>query len=125
MKSFSCFSQFQLITVTHADQHCFPRSVLQRKTPMKTILAVAAAAAIAGGALTIPNTADAEGCMKGAAVGGVAGHMVGSGHATAGAATGCAVGHHEANKKDEKKQEQGNQQHANSQGAQPNDQTKQ
>ena len=66
---------------------------------MKTILAAAATAAILGGALMMPNTADAKGCLKGAAVGGVAGHMVGNGHATAGAATGCAVGHHEANKK--------------------------
>ncbi len=41
--------------------------------------------------------AQAAGCLKGAAVGGVAGHFVGH-HGLAGAAVGCAVGHHEANK---------------------------
>ena len=38
----------------------------------------------------------AKGCLKGAAVGGVGGHLVGKGHAVAGAAVGCAVGHHHA-----------------------------
>jgi len=37
-----------------------------------------------------------KGCIKGAAVGGVAGHFVGKGHAVAGAAIGCVVGHHRA-----------------------------
>jgi outer membrane lipoprotein SlyB len=40
--------------------------------------------------------AEAKGCLKGAAVGGVGGHFVGKGHAVAGAAIGCAVGHHRA-----------------------------
>jgi hypothetical protein len=40
----------------------------------------------------------AKGCLKGAAVGGVGGHMVGKGHGMAGAAIGCAVGHHRAAK---------------------------
>lgn len=47
----------------------------------------------------ITSLAYGEGCMKGAAVGGAAGHFVGSGHAVAGAAGGCAIGHHEASKK--------------------------
>lgn len=38
----------------------------------------------------------AAGCLKGAAVGGVAGHFVGRGHAVLGAAAGCAIGHHRA-----------------------------
>ena len=42
----------------------------------------------------------ATGCLKGAAVGGVAGHVSG-GHGGTGAAAGCVVGHHEANKKDQ------------------------
>jgi outer membrane lipoprotein SlyB len=46
--------------------------------------------------------ADAKGCLKGAAVGGIAGHEVGSGHGVAGAGIGCAVGHHEAKKKEAK-----------------------
>jgi hypothetical protein len=36
-----------------------------------------------------------DGTAKGAAVGALAGHEVGSGHAAAGAATGAAIGHHD------------------------------
>jgi hypothetical protein len=49
----------------------------------------------------------AAGCVKGAAVGGVAGHVAG-GHGVAGAAAGCVVGHHEASK-DVKQQQQADQ----------------
>ncbi len=45
------------------------------------------------------QVAEAKGCLEGAAVGGVAGHVAGK-HGKAGAAGGCAVGHHEANKKE-------------------------
>ncbi|MDN7182641.1 hypothetical protein M0D69_32425 [Caballeronia sp. SEWSISQ10-4 2] len=45
-----------------------------------------------------------EGCLKGAAVGGVAGHVAGK-HGAVGAAGGCAIGHHEASKKDKKAQQ--------------------
>jgi uncharacterized protein YcfJ len=38
------------------------------------------------------------GTAKGAAIGAVAGHEMGSGHAVAGAATGAAIGHHEQKK---------------------------
>lgn len=41
------------------------------------------------------------GTAKGAAVGALAGHEVGSGHAVAGAAAGAAIGHHQAKKADE------------------------
>ena len=41
------------------------------------------------------------GTTKGAAVGALAGHEVGSGHAVAGAATGAAVGHHQSKKAEE------------------------
>jgi uncharacterized protein YcfJ len=46
------------------------------------------------------------GTAKGAAVGALAGHEVGSGHAVAGAATGAAIGHHDKAKaeKDQGKQ---------------------
>ena len=57
---------------------------------MKLIIATIAAASLA----TSPVLA--KGCIKGAAVGGVAGHFVGRGHAVAGAAIGCVVGHHRA-----------------------------
>jgi outer membrane lipoprotein SlyB len=43
------------------------------------------------------QVAEAKGCLKGAAVGGVAGHVVG-GHGLLGAAAGCAIGRHRANK---------------------------
>jgi outer membrane lipoprotein SlyB len=45
------------------------------------------------------------GTAKGAAVGAVAGHEVGSGHAVAGAATGAAVGHHQSKKAEKSKSE--------------------
>ena len=51
-------------------------------------------------------TADAKGCIKGALVGGAAGHMVG--HGKMGAVAGCVVGHHNANKKQQQQQEQQN-----------------
>jgi hypothetical protein len=42
-----------------------------------------------------PLGVHAHGCLKGAAVGGVVGHVAGH-HAVAGAAVGCIVGHHRA-----------------------------
>ena len=42
--------------------------------------------------------ADAKGCLKGAAVGGIGGHVAG-GHGLLGAGAGCLVGRHMANKK--------------------------
>jgi hypothetical protein len=51
--------------------------------------------------------AHAAGCLKGAAVGGVAGHFAGH-HGALGAGAGCLIGHHEANKNArEKAQQQG------------------
>ena len=47
----------------------------------------------------LPGISNAKGCLKGAAVGGVGGHVAGH-HGLIGAAAGCAVGHHMANKKD-------------------------
>lgn len=61
---------------------------------MKNVLA---AALIAGMSL-IAVDANAAGCLSGAAVGGVGGHVAGH-HALLGAAGGCAVGHHMAKKK--------------------------
>ena len=45
-----------------------------------------------------PTGAQAKGCIKGAAVGAVAGHFARH-HAVLGAAAGCVVGHHMAKKK--------------------------
>ncbi|KQS01419.1 hypothetical protein ASG11_17245 [Sphingomonas sp. Leaf357] len=54
-------------------------------------------AALAGATLVAAGPADAKGCLKGAAVGGVGGHLAGH-HAVLGAAAGCAIGHHRAAK---------------------------
>jgi hypothetical protein len=59
---------------------------------------------LAAGLFVAAGAAQAEGCLKGAAVGGVAGHVAGK-HGTAGAVGGCAIGHHEASKKEKKAQE--------------------
>lgn len=47
----------------------------------------------------LPGISSAKGCLKGAAVGGIGGHVAGH-HGLIGAAAGCAVGRHMANKKD-------------------------
>ncbi|GGD67359.1 hypothetical protein [Caballeronia sp. RCC_10] len=54
--------------------------------------------------ITATGAVQAKGCLEGAAVGGVAGHVAGK-HGTAGAVGGCAIGHHEANKKEKKAQQ--------------------
>jgi hypothetical protein len=61
-------------------------------------LRIAALVALSCFAL-LPGVSNAKGCLKGAAVGAVGGHVAGR-HAVIGAAAGCAVGHHLANKKD-------------------------
>jgi hypothetical protein len=63
------------------------------------LIAFSLAAAI----VAVPGLASAKGCLKGAAVGGVAGHVAGS-HGVVGAAAGCAIGHHRAKKKAEQDQ---------------------
>ena len=81
----------------HADLRLtrFPESSLKptREIVMKAIIG---AAALLLSATLLPGAADAAGCIKGALVGGAAGHMVG--HGKIGAAAGCVVGHHQANK---------------------------
>lgn len=62
--------------------------------PMKPIVFLAGVAFLGFASVT---SASAAGCLKGAAIGGVAGHM--AGHGGIGAAAGCAVGHHKASKK--------------------------
>lgn len=59
---------------------------------MKTIAFVASLAVAFGG---VAGSANAVGCLSGAVVGGVAGHMAHH-HTLLGAAAGCAVGHHMA-----------------------------
>ena len=67
---------------------------------MKSILMPAALAiALAAGLTSGPI--QAAGCLKGAAVGGVAGH-----HGLLGAGAGCVIGRHEANKHARERAEQ-------------------
>jgi hypothetical protein len=61
---------------------------------MKTKLAIAVASLVFAAA---PSLVHAKGCLKGAAVGGAAGHVAGK-HGAVGAAAGCVAGRHRANK---------------------------
>ena len=65
---------------------------------MKALLGCAVALAIVG--MTAP--AHAKGCIKGAVVGGIAGHAVH--HGLVGAVSGCIVGHHLAKKHEQESQ---------------------
>ena len=67
---------------------------------MRQIIALSAAALLALSA----GGAEARGCLKGAAIGGVAGHFAGH-HALAGAAIGCVVGHHYAHRQERRDRE--------------------
>lgn len=58
---------------------------------MPAVLALALTAGM------ISSAANAAGCLKGAAVGGLAGHVAGH-HGVLGAGAGCVIGHHEASK---------------------------
>jgi uncharacterized protein YcfJ len=62
---------------------------------MKRVLIAAALVAMTGALPLAP--ANAAGCLKGAMVGGVAGHYVGH-HGLLGAGVGCLIGRHHANK---------------------------
>ena len=59
-----------------------------------TILALALVSSLS----LVSQVAEAKGCLKSAAVGGVGGHFAG-GHGLLGAGAGCLVGRHMANKK--------------------------
>jgi outer membrane lipoprotein SlyB len=86
------------------------KGMADRGGGMRALL-IGVGAALAAAACNIP-AADAAGCLKGAAVGGLAGPEVGSGHGVAGAGIGCAVGHHQAKKKAEQKTQQDSQHRA-------------
>jgi len=59
---------------------------------------IAVAAVLVMAAAAVPGApAQARGCLKGAVVGGVAGHFLHH-HGLIGAGVGCAIGHHEAAK---------------------------
>jgi outer membrane lipoprotein SlyB len=67
---------------------------------MKTILTCTV---LALGIAISTGAADAKGCIKGALVGGAAGHYAHH-HGVLGAAAGCVIGHHMANKKAKEKE---------------------
>jgi uncharacterized protein YcfJ len=74
---------------------------------MKFLLLSAAFAFLVAAGAALSPPVQANGCLKGAAVGGVAGHYAGH-HAVLGAVSGCFVGHHLAaeHAKEEKAREQ-------------------
>jgi hypothetical protein len=64
---------------------------------MNSMLIAAAAILAVVGLSSGPS--EAAGCVKGAVIGGIAGHFVG--HGLLGAGAGCAIGHHEADRRDQ------------------------
>jgi hypothetical protein len=57
---------------------------------------IAMVALVSGFGIATPvMPAHAAGCLKGAVIGGVAGHLAGH-HGVLGAGAGCVIGHHEA-----------------------------
>ena len=67
------------------------------------LLPATVAVLMAAGGIAAP--VQAAGCLKGAAIGGVAGHYAGH-HGVLGAGAGCVIGHHEANKRTREKSQQ-------------------
>ncbi|HEY0183638.1 MAG TPA: hypothetical protein VGC09_12600 [Rhodopila sp.] len=67
------------------------------------LAAILLATTVGAHAADDPNGKKPAGTAKGAAVGALAGHEVGSGHAVAGAAAGAAIGHHQSKKADQAK----------------------
>ena len=67
------------------------------------LLPATVAVLMAAGGIAAP--VQAAGCLKGAAIGGVAGHYAGH-HGVLGAGAGCVIGHHEANKHAREKAQQ-------------------
>jgi hypothetical protein len=71
---------------------------------MKSMLMLAALAFALTAGASLPS-AQAAGCLKGVAAGGVAGHFAAH-HGVLGAGAGCVIGHHEANKHGRQQQTQ-------------------
>jgi len=76
------------------------------------------AALVVAGSMAFASAAEAKGCLKGAVVGGVAGHFMHR-HAVLGAVAGCVIGHHMAVTKERQEkaaqQKQQQAQHADTQ----------
>ena len=80
-----------------AERESTARIVIERLNLEAEMKALIGCAAIIFALATV-TSAEANGCLKGAAVGGVAGHFAGH-HGVLGAAAGCVVGRHEASKR--------------------------
>jgi hypothetical protein len=74
------------------------RSRPNRRIDCEKIL-VLVAGLLAVSSVAVSHPANAAGCLRGAMVGGVAGHVVGH-HGLVGAGIGCAIGHHEDTRRD-------------------------
>jgi hypothetical protein len=83
------------------------------------LMAMVSALVLTAGIMS--SAANAAGCLKGAAVGGVAGHFAGH-HGVLGAGAGCVIGHHEASKhaRQQATQNQGSRSSATSNSGQGN-----
>jgi hypothetical protein len=84
---------------------CFQRATQGGRRVKLAFMSAALACMAAVGWVTTP--AYSAGCLKGAAVGGVAGHVAGH-HTVLGAGAGCIIGHHEAAKHAKQKAQQQN-----------------
>jgi hypothetical protein len=60
--------------------------------------------------LLMPSVSQAKGCIKGALIGGVAGHYAGR-HSLLGAAAGCIIGRHQAHTAQKQRQTRPNDYH--------------
>ena len=69
------------------------------------------AALVIAGSMAFASAAEAKGCLKGAVVGGVAGHFMHR-HTVLGAVAGCVIGHHMAVTKERQEKAQQKQQQA-------------
>jgi hypothetical protein len=85
--------------------------------------AVIGAATLLLTAAFLPGHADAAGCLKGAVVGGAAGHFAGH-HGVLGAGAGCLIGRHHANKKAQQQQQMNNNNTGSGSSTTPQNQTR-
>src|ERR1700752_534077 len=71
--------------------------IFRTESPMRVTLVPAALALAVTAVWLSPTPVSAAGCLKGAVIGGAAGHYAGH-HGVLGAGAGCLIGRHEANK---------------------------
>jgi hypothetical protein len=91
-------------TAKHCLGDCVAVDII-KEVSMRRIILAAMLAGFAVSAYAADDTSNKKpaGTAKGAAVGALAGHEMGSGHAVAGAAAGGAIGHHQEKKAEQSK----------------------